>query len=36
MKLALLYTTWTGDDIEMLKKSIESHSPFVECVVIGY
>lgn len=36
MKLVLLLTTWTGDDMDMLKKSIESHSLFVEGVIIGF
>lgn len=36
MKLALLYTTWTGDDMEMLKRSIEQHLPHVDFVQIWF
>lgn len=34
MKLALLYTVWTGDDMEMLKKSIEYHRNSVSRIYI--
>jgi hypothetical protein len=34
MKLAILYTTWTGDDMQMLKDSIEHHLPFVDGVLV--
>jgi len=34
MKLGILYTTWTGDDMQMLKDSIEQHLPFVDGVLV--
>lgn len=34
MKLAICYSVWTGDDMEMLKRSIEHHLPFVDKVII--
>jgi len=34
MKLAMLYTTWTGDDMAMLKDSIENHLPYVDGVLV--
>ncbi len=34
MKLAILYTTWTGDDMTMLKDSIENHLPYVDGVLV--
>lgn len=36
MKLALLYTVWTGDDMEMLQWSIEQHALHVDQVFICY
>lgn len=35
-KLALLYTFWTGDDIEMLIESIDAHREFVDEIIISY
>ena len=34
MKLALLYTFWTGDDTEMLMRSIRHHNPFVDEIIV--
>jgi hypothetical protein len=34
MKLGILYTTWTGDDMQILKDSIEQHLPFVDGVLV--
>lgn len=36
MKLAILYTVWTGDDMQMLKESVEHHSLFVDAIFIGF
>jgi hypothetical protein len=36
MKLCILYTTWTGDDMDMLKSSMEFHAPFVEGIILGW
>jgi hypothetical protein len=33
-KLTLLYTFWTGDDVEMLMRSIKHHKPFVDEIII--
>jgi hypothetical protein len=35
-KTALLYTVWIGDDMDMLKRSIENHLPFVDKVIICF
>lgn len=35
-RIALLYTAWTGDDMEMLQRSIEQHLPHVDRVFIWY
>lgn len=35
-KLALLYTFWTGDDIEMLIESINAHREFVDEIIISF
>lgn len=35
-KLALLYTAWTGDDMEMLKASIRQHKPHVDMVYVCF
>ena len=34
MKLAILYTTWTGDDMAMLKDSIDNHLPYVDGALV--
>lgn len=34
-KTALLYTFWTGDDVDMLIRSIEQHKEHVDMIVIG-
>jgi len=36
MKLGLLYTFWTGDDIEMLIKSINYHKKHVDKIIVCY
>lgn len=36
MKLALLYTVWIGDDMEMLKSSIMHHKDLVDAIYINY
>jgi hypothetical protein len=36
MKTALLYTFWTGDDVEMLKRSIQHNGLFVDRVIVFY
>ena len=36
MKLALLYTVWTGDDMEMLERSIKQHLPHVDEVHVWF
>jgi hypothetical protein len=36
MKLALLYTVWTGDDMVMLERSIKQHEPYVDYIQIWY
>ena len=36
MKLAFLYTIWTGDDMEMLQRSIEQHLPHVDGVFLCF
>jgi len=33
-KLSLLYTFWTGDDVEMLMRSIKHHTPFVDEIIV--
>lgn len=35
-KLSILYTVWTGDDMEMLQRSIEQHEPFVDGITICF
>lgn len=35
MKLALLYTFWTGDDVDMLWASIKHHQPFVDKIILS-
>lgn len=35
-KLALLYTFWTGDDVDMLIRSIEQHKEHVDMIVVSY
>jgi hypothetical protein len=36
MKIAILYTVWTGDDMQMLKKSIEQHAPYFDGLCICF
>lgn len=36
MKTVLLYTVWTGDDMEMLERSIKQHLPHVDYIQIWY
>lgn len=36
IRIALLYTTWTGDDMEMLKRSIENNSVCADGVIVGF
>lgn len=36
MKLALLYTFWTGDNINMLVKSIKHHQEHIDKIVVCY
>jgi hypothetical protein len=36
MKLALLYTVWTGDDMEMLNRSVNQHAPFADGILICF
>lgn len=36
MKIALLYTAWTGDDMDMLKRSIKRHSLHVDKVFVCF
>jgi len=36
MKTALLYTFWTGDDVEMLKRSIQHNGLFVDRIIVFY
>jgi len=36
MKIALLYTVWAGDDMEMLERSIKQHLPHVDYVQIWF
>lgn len=35
-KLALLYTFWTGDDVDMLIRSIEQHKEHVDMIVVDF
>jgi hypothetical protein len=35
MKLALLYTVWTGDDMEMLSRSIGKHIGHVDKIIVS-
>lgn len=35
IRIALLYTVWTGDDMEMLARSIERHEPFVDGIILS-
>lgn len=36
MKLAILYTIWTGDDMDMLIRSMTQHEPFVDEIFVCY
>lgn len=36
MKLAILYTIWTGDDMDMLIRSMNQHAPFVGEIFVCY
>lgn len=36
MRVAMLYTVWVGDDMEMLKKSILHHMHYVDAIYVHY